>query len=53
MTLMEMVEMLKTQCRASGSVAEVIKQSAEQLNVEAGHRPLVDVAEECVLVLGL
>ena len=52
MTLMEMVEMLKTQCRASGSVSEVIKQSAEQLNVEAGHRPLVDVAEECVLVLG-
>ena len=36
----------------SGNVMSVIHQAAEHLNVKTGDRPLMEIAEECVRVMG-
>ena len=50
-TLAEQMEVLKSQLGLSGNMATVFKAAAEQLGVEAGGRPLVEVAAECIRVL--
>ena len=52
-TLAEMAKICESQLGVSGSVMSVIHQAAEQLNVKAGDRPLKEIAEECMRVLGL
>ena len=52
-TLAEMAKICESQLGVSGSVMSVVHQAAEQLNVKAGDRPLKEIAEECMRVLGL
>ena len=54
MTLAEQVQIFKSQLGLKGSsMAEVVRQAAVQLGVEAGGRPLVEVAASCMQVLGV
>ena len=51
-TIAEMAKICESQLGVSGNVMSVINQAAEQLNVKTGDRPLVEVAEECMRVMG-
>ena len=51
-TIAEMAKICESQLGVSGNVMSVIKQAAEHLNVKAGDRPLMEVAEECMRVMG-
>ena len=51
-TIAEMAKICESQLGVSGSIMSVIHQAAEQLNVKAGDRPLKEIAEECMRVLG-
>tara|TARA_B100000795_G_scaffold10127_1_gene7131 strand:- start:571 stop:1041 length:471 start_codon:yes stop_codon:yes gene_type:complete len=54
MTLAEQVQILKSQLGLKGgSMAEVVRQATVQLGVEAGGRPLIEVAASCMQVLGV
>ena len=51
-TIVEMAKICEAQLGVSGNVMSVINQAAEHLNVKAGDRPLMEVAEECMRVMG-
>ena len=51
-TIAEMAKICESELGVSGNVMSVINQAAEQLNVKTGDRPLVEVAEECMRVMG-
>ena len=53
MTLIEQVELFKRELGVSGAIHEVVHQAAEQLGVPAKGKPLVTLAKDCMLVLGL
>ena len=53
MTLIEQVELIKRELGVSGAIHEVVHQAAEQLGVPAKGKPLVTLAKDCMLVLGL
>ena len=47
-----MAKICESQLGVSGNVMSVIHQAAEHLNVKAGDRPLVEIAEECMQAMG-
>ena len=47
-----MAKICESQLGVSGNVMSVIHQAAEHLNVKTGDRPLMEIAEECVRVMG-
>ena len=47
-----MAKICESELGVSGNVMSVINQAAEQLNVKTGNRPLMEVAEECMRVMG-
>ena len=49
----EMCAVFKEQLGASGNMKEVVEQAADALGVEAGGRPLTEVAADCYGKLGL
>ena len=51
-TIAEMAKICESELGVSGNVMSVINQAAEQLNVKTGNRPLMEVAEECMRVMG-
>ena len=51
-TIAEMAKICEAQLGVSGNVMSVIHQAAEHLNVKTGDRPLMEIAEECVRVMG-
>ena len=51
LTISESVEILKRELGVEGNMADVVKQAAAQLGVE--DQPLVEMARECVLKLGV
>lgn len=51
-TLLEKVEFLKSQLGLSGNVTDVVHKAAEQLGVSPDRKALVDLATQCVQILG-
>ena len=53
MILIAQAELLKSQLGLSGNVADVIRQSCEQLGVDAKGKPLTEAATLCLYTLGV
>ena len=51
-TLLEMTEILKRELGLKGNMTDVVKQAAEQLNVDV-RLPLMEMAKQCVQKLGV
>ena len=51
-TLLEMTEILKRELGLKGNMTDVVKQAAEQLNVDV-RLPLMEMARQCVQKLGV
>ena len=50
-TISENVEYLKRELGLSGTIKEVVDQAAVQLGINAGGRPLTEVATQCMKAL--